>query len=91
LEHAAHREFVVFFHDEPEFVPPHAHMEPHPCPEPDHGHGGAHGGPNDTLNITPESEELPWPVWSALAQIAYGTAGLCREDTTGRSAGAVSN
>ncbi|HEX8126750.1 MAG TPA: multicopper oxidase domain-containing protein, partial [Allosphingosinicella sp.] len=38
----AHREFVVFFHDEPEFVPPHGTHYPDPC-APDDGAGG-HGG-----------------------------------------------
>ena len=38
----AHREFVVFFHDEPEFVPPHGTHYPDPChPE---GGGDGHGG-----------------------------------------------
>ncbi|HEX9947933.1 MAG TPA: multicopper oxidase domain-containing protein, partial [Allosphingosinicella sp.] len=37
----AHREFVVFFHDEPEFVPPHGTHYPDPC-HPDGG--GGHGG-----------------------------------------------
>ncbi|MGA9581365.1 MAG: multicopper oxidase domain-containing protein [Allosphingosinicella sp.] len=37
----AHREFVLFFHDEPEFVPPHGTHYPDPCA----GHdGGGHGG-----------------------------------------------
>lgn len=36
----AHREFVIFFHDEPEFVPPHTHLEPNPCG----GHAGSNGG-----------------------------------------------
>jgi hypothetical protein len=40
----AHREFVVFFHDEPEFVPPHGTHYPDPCnPDGGGGHGG-HGG-----------------------------------------------
>jgi hypothetical protein len=30
----AHREFVVFFHDEPEFVPPHGTHYPDPCAHP---------------------------------------------------------
>jgi hypothetical protein len=38
----AHREFVVFFHDEPEFVPPHGTHYPDPCAH-DDGAGG-HGG-----------------------------------------------
>lgn len=37
----AHREFVVFFHDEPEFVPAHGTHYPDPC-HPDGG--GGHGG-----------------------------------------------
>jgi hypothetical protein len=39
----AHREFVVFFHDEPEFVPPHGTHYPDPCAHPDDPAGG-HGG-----------------------------------------------
>ena len=35
FDREAHREFVIFFHDEPEFVP--ATPEPHPC---GHGHHG---------------------------------------------------
>ncbi|MGY1695652.1 multicopper oxidase domain-containing protein [Geodermatophilus sp. SYSU D00814] len=38
------REFVVFFHDEPEFVPPHGALEPSPCTP--HGHRHGHG-PDD--------------------------------------------
>jgi hypothetical protein len=38
----AHREFVVFFHGEPEFVPPHGTHYPDPCAH-DDGAGG-HGG-----------------------------------------------
>jgi manganese oxidase len=42
---ASFREYVVFFHDEPEFVPPHGPLEPNPCPEEMGGHGGGgHGG-----------------------------------------------
>jgi hypothetical protein len=37
----AHREFVVFFHDEPEFIPPHGTHYPDPCNPDD---GGGHGG-----------------------------------------------
>jgi len=43
----SYREFVVFFHDEPEFVPPHADLPANPCAEangaPDEA-GGDHGG-----------------------------------------------
>jgi hypothetical protein len=39
----AHREFVIFFHDEPEFMPAHGHLEPDPCEEDGGGHGGGHG------------------------------------------------
>ncbi|HEX8821875.1 MAG TPA: multicopper oxidase domain-containing protein [Archangium sp.] len=65
----AHREFVIFFHDEPEFVPPHGAMEPHPCEGEDTGghpegrmHPGApaggatgHGGHGDLMPIMPVS------------------------------------
>ena len=41
----AHREFVIFFHDEPEFLPPHRAAPENPCPEPGAaGHGGGDGG-----------------------------------------------
>jgi hypothetical protein len=45
----AHREFVIFFHDEPEFVPPHVEPEPDPCPREGggHDHAGGHGGGHD--------------------------------------------
>lgn len=53
-----HREFVIFFHDEPEFLPPHAEPPKDPC-EDDHkgGHnGGGHGGGgHDLLPIMPIS------------------------------------
>ena len=39
-----HREFVIVFHDEPEFVPPHGHLEPSPCEEGGGGGRGAGGG-----------------------------------------------
>lgn len=42
----AHREFVIFFHDESEFVPPHEEPEPNPCAGHDHGHGTAAAGGN---------------------------------------------
>lgn len=42
FEEKAHREFVVFFHDEPEFLPAHGALEPNPCDG--HGHGHGHGG-----------------------------------------------
>ncbi|WP_414581122.1 multicopper oxidase domain-containing protein [Scytonema sp. PCC 10023] len=37
----AHREFVIIFHDEPEFQPPHGLLERDPC---DRGSSGGHGG-----------------------------------------------
>ncbi|SFU01004.1 Multicopper oxidase with three cupredoxin domains (includes cell division protein FtsP and spore coat protein CotA) [Geodermatophilus amargosae] len=38
----SYREFVIFFHDEPEYVPAHGVLEPDPCAH--RGHGGAvHG------------------------------------------------
>jgi manganese oxidase len=42
----AHRELVIVFHDEPEFVPPHGHRAASPCEgNGNGGHGGAgHGG-----------------------------------------------
>lgn len=50
----AHREFVVFFHDEPEFIPPHGTHYPDPCaPDGGGGHGG-HGG-GHVLPIMPIS------------------------------------
>lgn len=39
-----HREFVIVFHDEPEFVPPHGHLEPDPCDGGGDGNGGDGGG-----------------------------------------------
>ncbi|HEX8441160.1 multicopper oxidase domain-containing protein [Archangium sp.] len=65
----AHREFVIFFHDEPEFQPPHGAPEPHPCEGDDTGgdpagqlHPGApaggaagHGGHGDLMPIMPVS------------------------------------
>ena len=54
----AHREFVIFFHDEPEFLPPHAHRQENPCPEPGgggHGGGDAGHGENGLLPIMPVS------------------------------------
>lgn len=57
-----HREFVVVFHDEPEFVPPHGHLEPSPCEGGGDAHGangghggGGHGGGHDDLPIMPVS------------------------------------
>ena len=44
FEKEAHREYVVFFHDEPEFLPPHGALEPSPCTP--HGHHHGHG-PDD--------------------------------------------
>ena len=61
----AHREFVIFFHDEPEFVPSHVAPEPHPCEGHDtggqperRGHAGGaagHGGHGDLMPIMPVS------------------------------------
>ena len=55
----AHREFVIFFHDEPEFLPPHKKRLPDPCDEGEghgSGHGGGHGGGHgDLLPIMPIS------------------------------------
>lgn len=54
----AHREFVIFFHDEPEFMPPHAEIPPDPCGDDGGGHGGGgggHGGGHDLLPIMPVS------------------------------------
>ena len=39
----SHREFVVFFHDEPEFVPPHGTHYPDPCNPDDAGGHAGHG------------------------------------------------
>ena len=55
----AHREFVVFFHDEPEFVPPHTDPPVSPCARANGAHGetgetgetgeaGNHGGAGST-------------------------------------------
>ncbi|HLM46520.1 MAG TPA: multicopper oxidase domain-containing protein, partial [Myxococcaceae bacterium] len=65
----AHREFVIFFHDEPEYQPPHGAVEPHPCEGDDTGGdpegrmhpsapaGGVtgHGGQGDLMPIMPVS------------------------------------
>ena len=55
----AHREFVIFFHDEPEFQPPHGKLETSPCEEGGSsgggGHTGGHGGHADNLPIMPIS------------------------------------
>lgn len=50
----AHREFVVFFHDEPEFIPPHGTHYPDPCNPDGGGDGGEHGG-DHVLPIMPVS------------------------------------
>jgi hypothetical protein len=42
----SHREFVIFFHDEPEFIPPHGEMFEDPCL-------ASHGGAHDVLPIMP--------------------------------------
>ena len=39
-----HREFVIFFHDEPEFLPAHGDREPKPCDHHGCGHGHYQGG-----------------------------------------------
>ncbi|UEM21330.1 multicopper oxidase domain-containing protein [Skermanella mucosa] len=60
----AHREFVIFFHDEPEFVPPHGDVEPDPCEahRRDQGQQGGdgsgdvgHGSHGEILPIMPIS------------------------------------
>ena len=60
----AHREFVIFFHDEPEFVPPHGDVEPDPCKahrrgqgqQSRHGRGTiGHGSHGEILPIMPIS------------------------------------
>ncbi|MEX5303268.1 multicopper oxidase domain-containing protein [Kocuria sabuli] len=58
FEEEAHREFVVFFHDEPEYVPAHDALETSPCTAHDHGGGhggGGHGGGHEELPIMPIS------------------------------------
>ncbi|WP_169747443.1 multicopper oxidase domain-containing protein [Belnapia moabensis] len=55
-----HREFVIFFHDEPEFLPPHNIVGRDPClaENPLPGAGGEHGGHgagDDHLPIMPVS------------------------------------
>ena len=57
-EKNAYREFVIFFHDEPEFQPAHDNPEPNPCDANegngrDTVHGG--GGGHDNLPIMPIS------------------------------------
>ncbi|MCU0893412.1 MAG: multicopper oxidase domain-containing protein [Rhodospirillales bacterium] len=49
FDQKAHREFVVVFHDEPEFQPPHGEPPANPCGLAGHagagpGEGGGHGG-----------------------------------------------
>src|SRR5918997_3412740 len=39
----AHREYVIVFHDEPEFVGSHGDLEPNPCEAGGHDHGDGHG------------------------------------------------
>jgi hypothetical protein len=52
----AHREYVIVFHDEPEFVPPHNDPAPDPCREcEDSGHGGHGGGHGAGAPIMPIS------------------------------------
>ena len=55
----AHREFVIFFHDEPEFAPPHVKPPISPCPkEGQHGGdgpAGGHGGHGADMPIMPIS------------------------------------
>lgn len=48
-----HREFVIFFHDEPEYLPPHGEGAQDPCEE--KGDQGGHGGHGDFLPIMPVS------------------------------------
>ncbi|HEX8202980.1 MAG TPA: hypothetical protein VF590_21065, partial [Isosphaeraceae bacterium] len=51
-----HREFVIVFHDQPEFVPPHGTPPESPCPaEGGGGHGGGHGAHGDVPPIMPVS------------------------------------
>lgn len=53
----AHREFVIIFHDEPEFQPPHGLLERDPCDRGNNGgHGDGHGGEHmDQMPIMPIS------------------------------------
>jgi hypothetical protein len=51
----SHREFVIFFHDEPEFLPPHGDLAEDPCPGGHGGGHGGHGGHGDFLPIMPVS------------------------------------
>lgn len=52
----AHREFVIFFHDEPEFMPPHRSVPPDPCMHGGGGHGGGgHGGGHEIPPLMPVS------------------------------------
>jgi hypothetical protein len=54
----AYREFVIFFHDEPEFIPPHVPAPVSPCGHGSHGggHGGmGHGGHGDLPPLMPVS------------------------------------
>lgn len=54
----AHREFVIVFHDEPEFQPPHAEPPANPCGTAGaggagHAAGGAHGGADGHAPMLP--------------------------------------
>ena len=57
FDQKAHREFVIVFHDEPEFQPPHGPTAISPCGETEcTGHNGGHGDEHaDLLPIMPIS------------------------------------
>lgn len=46
FDKVAYREFVIFFHDEPEFLPPHKDPPPYPCKKENGDHTGDHNGNN---------------------------------------------
>jgi hypothetical protein len=55
-ETRVYREFVIFFHDKPEFVPVHNNLEPNPCSNSRASHSTAHGGGgHDNMPIMPIS------------------------------------
>lgn len=61
----AHREFVIVFHDEPEFVPPHGELEPDPCDTDGHGghsatgrHGGGHNAGMPIMPVSYRAEPM---------------------------------
>ncbi|HSO43614.1 MAG TPA: multicopper oxidase domain-containing protein [Rhodospirillales bacterium] len=51
FDQLAHREFVIVFHDEPEFQPPHGEAPTNPCAAAEGGDGGGHGngGEHETM------------------------------------------